>query len=119
MSLGLSHFSRPLITSVTYRPDLKAFIFATGPMVAESVGGSVNRCLLCTLLLILSAVSFAGQSPSSASSDAIFWWQAADVSKPRIERLAQQNNLSCRAVINCQSKPSSHSTQSHVTAQKS
>jgi tetratricopeptide (TPR) repeat protein len=90
-----AHYFRDL--SAIIRPDY----FGDRADHEKNGGGSVKRCVLGWLLLALVGISFAGQAPSSASPDTIFWWQAGGISGARLKQLAQQLSPACRTTTPC------------------
>jgi protein O-GlcNAc transferase len=83
--------------------------------VAETGGGFVKRWVLGWVVLALAGISLAEQAPFPASSDAIFWWKAAGISAPRIERLIQQHGPACHAALTCVDKAGTNSSQRLAT----
>jgi len=56
----------------------------------------VKRSVWRGLLLLLAAASLrAEQAPPATSSDTLFYWLAAGISSPRIQRLTNQHSLLC------------------------
>jgi len=86
---------------VTYQVSTAGIILATGLIIAETMEGSVKRCVLGWLLLALAGISFAEQAPSVVPSDAVFWWQAGGISGARLKRLTQDLSPACRAITPC------------------
>jgi tetratricopeptide (TPR) repeat protein len=60
------------------------------------VEGFVKRSALCGLVLVLVAGSVRAEpAPSSISSDTLFYWLAAGISSPRIQRLTAERGVAC------------------------
>src|ERR1700745_3853232 len=81
-------------------------------MRAEMGGGSVKRYVLVLILLAVTGLSSAEPTTPAASSDSIFWWMAGGISRPRIERLTQDRNSTCRVVTACSRLSETSSGQS-------
>ena len=55
--------------------------------------GLVKGCVWGGLVLVLLAGSLQADAPSAISPDTIFYWLAAGISSPRIQRLAVERGL--------------------------